>query len=175
MVRAMESMNIESQMRFADKMLELSEALLQACGGQDYIISLDPKRREGLDKSKARNRWYDRYESLHQAFNNLYALSSGDRRTLAMQLHTPIQIVEAYERYCKQADQSPDQRVVEEILRTSLREGPERARRLYAIYLSDFSEEIARLGRSSTESTWTEDNFWSLVLRSLQQVLQPAR
>jgi hypothetical protein len=169
-VRSLELLNEQSLEYFAEKLLEISESLLSEHGGADYLESLDPRKKAGLEKAQTnRKRWYDRQENLHKAFNNLYALTPKDRREVASRLTTPILIVEAYERYCRQEEVTPDIRVIEEILRTCLLEGHERAKRLYSLYMNDFSK---MLPKSQAEET--QEGFWTGLLKNIQSILAPA-
>jgi hypothetical protein len=172
MVRAMEVMNLPSQRYFAQTLLELSEMLLAERGGETYLRALEEGKKAGLEKSKAKNRWYDRYETLHRAFNNLYTLKSEDRREIAIRLSTPISIVAGYERQCRKTGQEPDVKVVEEILRTALSQGHERARRLYSLYLTDFEEELNNSSRRKSGKTESK-GFWTQFLETLQGVVNP--
>ncbi len=172
-VHAMEFMNEESQQRFAGKLLELSQEFLRDLGGTDYIETLDAQKREGISKSRAKKRWYDRYESLHTAFNNLYALDNDSRRFIATQLVTPIQIVEGYEKHCKREGKEPDIRVIEEVLRSAFTQGQERTRRLYSLYLNEFKDELDSHNRQQRKKleTQEEPGLWTLLLQSLHSVL----
>jgi hypothetical protein len=169
-VRAMEFMSTNSQCHFADKLLELSEALLVQRGGETYIEMLEPKKKTGLEKADAsKGRWYDRQETLHKAFVNLYALPNEDRQEVAARMVTPIQIVEGYERYCRKERKEPDILVIEEVLRSCFVEGQDRARRLYALYLSDPSDFLPK-----RQAVWPPDEsrgMWSSLLESIQTVL----
>ncbi len=161
-VHAMEFMNRDSQFYFGDKLYEMSEALLAQRGGDEYLANLDAKKKEGLTKARSKHRWYDRNESLHKAFNNLYALSGQDRREIAVQLETPIQIVEGYERHCNHHGSKPEMRVIEEILRSSFIEGRERACKLYALYLYDYSQ---------PKHPEAPEGLWTNLLKSLQKAM----
>ncbi|MCE3234519.1 MAG: hypothetical protein K0Q50_699 [Vampirovibrio sp.] len=164
-VHAMESLNRDTQIYFADKLYELSEGLLTQRGGDDYLAGLDARKKEGLTKARSKHRWYDQNESLHRAFNNLYALPGGDRRDIAIQLETPIQIVEGYEKHCARHGSNPEMRVIEEILRSSFMEGRERARKLYSLYLYDYS--------AATHPSHPEvpEGIWSQLLKRVQEAL----
>ncbi len=174
-VHTMEAMNVESQQRFANKLLELSEELLHELGGQEYIQTLDERKVEGLSKSQAKKRWYDAYETLHRAFNNLYTLDGDSRRYIATQLVIPIQIVEGYEKHCKRERKEPDARVVEEILRSCFTQGQERTKRLYSLYLNDFSRELEahkQQQKAKQQQFGNEgDGLWSQLLGNLQKAL----
>lgn len=165
-VRAMERMEPSTQQHFAEKLRDLTEDLVFDHGGEAYLATLEPKVREGLNKAQSKNRWYDRYEDLHQAFNNLYALPPGDRREVASRLETPIEIIRGYERHCKETEQAPDSKVIVEVLRTSLVEGPARAKRLYALYLGNFPSTDA------VENPPEEQKgLWTRLLESIQSAL----
>jgi hypothetical protein len=167
-VHAMEFMNRDSQFYFGDKLYELTETLVSRRGGEEYLATLDKRKQEGLTKARSnKHRWYDRNEHLHKAFNNLYALSGQDRREIASQLETPIQIVEGYEKHCLRQGLKPEMRIIEEILRSSFIEGKERARKLYSIYLYDyFSSGQARHPEAQG------DGLWSHLLKRFQDALR---
>lgn len=168
-VRTMECMNESSQRQFAEKLLELSQELLAQQGGE-YLSTLDNAKQEGLKKSQAKKRWYDQYESLHRAFNNLYALDGFSRRNVADKLSTPIEIVQGYELHCEQTDKTPDVKVVEEVLRSCFKEGPERARRLYALYLPEFNEALQKHQQGRNKKAPAK-GLWVTLLENLQSVL----
>ena len=167
MVKSMEFMNVKNQLYFAEKLLEMSEQLLLERGGDSYLSSLEVNVKQGLEKSKAKKRWYDSFEVLHRAFNNLYALTPEDRQELAIRLSTPIRIVEGYERQCRKQGQDPDIKVVEEILRTALSQGHERARRLYVLYLTDFPAENAQKNSNQNQ----QKGLWTRFLENLRTAL----
>lgn len=163
-VKAMEAMDITTQLKFADKLLELSRELLRDRGGDKEVLeALEADKKAALEKAQSRRRWYDQYESLHQAFNNLYVLNEQDRGSLANRLVVPVQIVEGYERSCREKGDQPNLEVVDEILRTSLLEGPERANKLYDLYALEAS--ISPQQKSKPKGVWSE------VIASLQKAL----
>lgn len=164
-VHAMEFMNRDTQSYFGEKLRELSESLLVQRGGDDYLAGLDAKKKEGLNKSGSKHRWYDRSESLHRAFNYLYALPGGDRRDIAVRLETPIQIVEGYERHCQRQGIKPEMRIIEEILRSSFMEGRERTRKLYSLYLYDYESAMPPMHPEAPEG------LWSQLLKRVQEAL----
>jgi hypothetical protein len=169
-VHAMEELNRDSQLYLAQKLVELSESLLAELGGDAYLEALDPQKKEGLNKADAKNRWYDRDDRLHTAFKNFYALPNIQRRDVASRLATPIQIVEGYEKHCNRQGSKPELRIVEEILRSSFVEGQERARKLYSVYLHDFS--ISSPQRPQEEKGAEEpQGLWSHLLRRLQAAM----
>lgn len=173
-VKSMEFMNDATQRRFADKLLTLSEELMAERGGYEYIEKLDPNKKDALGKAQSnKKRWYDQYESLHRAFNNLYALPMEDRREIAARLSTPIDIVAAYERHCTRQRVRPDLNVVEEILRTSLQDGAERARKLYALYTDDFRHELETANKRPYGAA-ADRGMWTALLENLQDMLAPA-
>jgi hypothetical protein len=172
-VRSMESMSERNQEYFAKKLLELSEFLLEERGGEAYLSSLHPKKKEGLEKAQSKKRWYDKSESLHRAFNNLYALTTEDRQEVATRMTTPILIVEAYEKQCETMHLEPDVKVVEEILRTCLTEGQERAKRLYALYMNDFSMFQGNGVVGGVPENTMLSGFWSSLLKNIQSYLSP--
>ena len=172
-VHAMEDLNRDSQIYMAQKILELSESLLVDLGGEEYLKGLDEKKQAGLDKAGSnKNRWYDRDERLHRAFKNLYALPNTERRDIAIRLATPIQIVEGYEKHCARQGSAPEMRIIEEILRSSFVQGSERARKLYSVYLHDFSA-TATPERSHDKASKDSNSgsLWSHLLRSLQEAM----
>jgi hypothetical protein len=171
-VRTMECMGETIQRQFAAKLLELSEEWLQIQGGTEYLSQLDTKKQEGLQKSNAKKRWYDQYESLHKAFNNLYALDPLSRRNIAEKLSLPIEIVKGYEQHCIEMEKSPEIKVVEEILRTCFNEGSERAKRLYAVYLPEFNEAL-RAHENSRNAKRVSKGVWETLLENIQSVLNP--
>jgi hypothetical protein len=170
-VHTMERLNESSQRQFARKLLELSEELLTEQGGEAYLASLDVRKREGLQKSRAKKRWYDQYETLHKAFNNLYALDSPSRRSIAEKLRLPIEIVKGYEQHCLENHKAPDAKVVEEVLRSCFKEGPERAKRLYALYLPEFNAALRTHESQNTQQA--SKGIWETLLEGIQSVLNP--
>ncbi len=136
-VHTMEKLTFVSQLTFANTLLDLSERILMEKGRDEYLANLDEERQKGLEKSIDKRRWYDRYPTLHKAFNNLYALRDEDRHEIADILLVPCQIVQLYEQYCERRNRETDPKVIQEILRTSIVEGPNRAKRLYSIYTSE--------------------------------------
>ncbi|HEY9685546.1 MAG TPA: hypothetical protein V6C52_01075 [Coleofasciculaceae cyanobacterium] len=172
-VRSMESMSERNQEYFAEKLLELSEYLLEERGGEEYLTALHPKKKEGLEKAQSKKRWYDKSESLHRAFNNLYALTTEDRQEVATRMTTPILIVEAYEKQCETMHLEPDVKIVEEILRTCLTEGQERAKRLYALYMNDFSVFQGKNMAGATPENTMLSGLWSSLLKNIQSYLSP--
>lgn len=171
-LQSMEHINGGSRKRFAEKLRELSEILLAERGGAEYLENLDYRKKEGLRKAEAKNRWYDQLDDLHDALQNLYALNSADRREVAGRLSLPIRIVEGYEKYCKAQSQLPDNRVIEEILRTSLVDGEERARRLYDHYLSALRADIPQMNQArKAKAAKAKNGVWTSLLQSLQGVL----
>jgi hypothetical protein len=171
-VHAMEDLNRDSQVYLAQKLVDLSETLLAELGGDAYLETLDPQKKEGLNKADSKNRWYDRDERLHRAFKNLYALPNIQRRELATRLASPIQIVEGYEKHCNRQGSKPEMRIVEEILRSCFVEGQERARKLYSVYLYDFSVSVPQRQQRQEESVEDEpQGIWSLLLRRLQEAM----
>lgn len=174
-VHAMEFLNKDTQLYFAAKVLELAEALLKQQGGNAYLETLDDRKKDGLNKSQAKNRWYDRHETLHKAFNYLYALPAIDRREIANKLETPIKIVEGYEKHCVRQDKSPETSVIEEILRSSFVEGQERAKKLYSIYLMDLSAprplQSVKGGRGNKNQKEESTGLWSNLLKKFQEAI----
>ncbi len=172
-VHAMEFLNPDTQIYFAEKLLELTRALMMAQGGETYLEALDDRKKEGLSKSQAKKRWYDRHETLHQAFNNLYALSAIDRREIAMKLAMPIRIVEGYEKHCARQDNVAEASVIEEILRSSFVEGNQRAQKLYSIYLMDFSGQPGQPPSSTNQAAKSQapTGLWSHLLKKFQEAL----
>lgn len=168
-VHAMEFLNRDTQLYFAGKLLELGQSLLSQQGGEAYLNALDERKKDGLSKSQAKNRWYDRHETLHKAFNYLYALPAIDRREIANKLETPIKIVEGYEKHCARQDKVPESSVIEEIMRSSFREGQHRAQKLYSIYLMDFSE--SQSSQSSKSGKNEPVGLWGNLLRKFQEAL----
>lgn len=169
----MERMSERNQQYFAKKLLELSQQLMKERGGEEYMSALHPKKQEGLEKSESRKRWYDNDETLHQAFNNLYALAPDDRREVAARLTTPIMIVEAYEKNCQDEGREPDIEVVDEILTACLTEGQERAKGMYALYMGGFTGGTP-YGRRRTDSQEAAPGFWSHLLKDIQGLLAPS-
>lgn len=173
-VHTMEGMGETIQRQFAAKLLELSEEWMHIQGGNEYLSALDTKKQDGLQKSNAKKRWYDQYESLHKAFNNLYALDDLSRRNIAEKLSLPIEIVKGYEQHCQDMDKSPEIKVVEEILRSCFREGAERSRRLYAVYLPEFNEALRRHEQKRQSKKEAEaKGVWETLLESIQSALNP--
>lgn len=170
-VHAMEVLNRDTQLYFAGKVLEFAESLLAEQGGEVYLESLDERKKDGLKKSEAKSRWYDRHETLHKAFNYLYALPAIDRREIANKLETPIKIVEGYERHCARQDKVPDTYVIEEILRSSFVEGQERAKKLYSIYLMDLSAPRPLQGVKSGNAKEPPSGLWSNLLKKFQEAI----
>lgn len=174
-VHAMEFLNKDTQLYFAGKVLELAEALLTQQGGEAYLDTLDERKKEGLNKSQAKNRWYDRHETLHKAFNYLYALPAIDRREIANKLETPIKIVEGYERHCTRQDKAPETSVIEEILRSSFVEGQERAKKLYSIYLMDLSAprplQSVKASPLKNDTPEVSTGLWSHLLKKFQEAM----
>jgi hypothetical protein len=152
----------------------VSEGLLSQLGGDAYLSDLDTKKQEGLQKSKAKKRWYDQEELLHQAFNNVYALDNQRRRELAEQMALPIEIVQGYEAHCYLQQKVPDLKVVEEILRSCFQEGSARAKKLYAIYLPEFDAAFKTHQKSRLKQD-AKKGLWTLFLESLQNAIHPAR
>ena len=121
-VKAMECMDISTQLKFADKLLELSRELVLEKGGEQLLASLDEEKRRALEKARNRRRWYDQIEELHLAFNNMYAMTALGRREMATKFATPIMLVGAYEKHCRKEGCEPVMRIIQEILWTSLLE-----------------------------------------------------
>lgn len=174
-VHAMESLNKDTQLYFAGKVLELAEVLLGQQGGEAYLETLDERKKEGLNKSQAKNRWYDRHETLHKAFNYLYALPAIDRREIATKMETPIKIVEGYEKHCARQDKAPETSVIEEILRSSFVQGQERAKKLYSIYLMDLSAprplQAVKAGHDKKNQKGESTGLWSNLLKRFQEAM----
>lgn len=169
-VRTMECMGETIQRQFAEKLLELSEEWVLIQGGEAYLSALNTKKQDGLQKSNAKKRWYDQYETLHRAFNNLYALDDLSRRSIAEKLSLPIEIVKGYEQHCRDLDKQPEMSVIDEVLRTCFKERPERARRLYSVYLPDFNE---ALRTHEQERHAASKGVWETLLESIQSALKP--
>lgn len=177
-VRAMEFMTLASRKKFAVKLLELTEELIERHGGGELFASLDPEQKISMEKAETnRRRWYDQIDELHEAFKNLYALKPTDRREIAMKFSTPIQLVGAYEVHCNREGREPVPRIIEEILWTSLLEngGEKRARKLYGFYLYDYSAYVAGSSPALEEPLpAATGGFWATLLSSLQNVLAAA-
>jgi hypothetical protein len=86
---------------------------------------------------------------------------------------TPILIVEAYEKQCETMHLEPDVKIVEEILRTCLTEGQERAKRLYALYMNDFSVFQGKNMAGATPENTMLSGLWSSLLKNIQSYLSP--
>lgn len=170
-VRAMEFMNETSQVKFGERLFELSEELILEKGGSDYLANLSDDVKAGLEKANSKSRWYDRHEKLHLAFKNLYSLPNSERRQIAVMMVTPIKIVRGYEKHCKNSGQVPDSIIVDEILRTCLTSGPKRAENLYQIYLVDASHYEQSTGTNGNGKGSKEDGVWSELLTSIQKAL----
>ncbi len=169
-VRAMEKLSRGTQIRFAEKLLELSEEMLLHQGGQNYLTGLDEQRLHGLQKATtSKARWYDRHETLRMAFLNLYALTNDDRRAIAARMLMPVRIIEGYERSCKSSGNAPDFLVIEDVLHTCFRQGAAHASKLYSLYLSDSAnlkpKEIADYPKPRNTGVWTA------LMESLQTAL----
>jgi hypothetical protein len=171
-VRTMECMGETIQRQFAEKLLELSEEWMLIQGGNAYLSALDTKKQDGLQKSHAKKRWYDQYETLHKAFNNLYALDEFSRRSIAEKLSLPIEIVKGYEQHCQEMDKKPEMSVIDEVLRTCFKERPERARRLYSVYLPEFNQALRAL-EQERHAHKAYKGVWETLLESIQSALKP--
>lgn len=172
-VRSMELMNDNSQIKFGERLLDLSEQLICERGGANYMESLSLDIKEGLEKANAKNRWYDKHEKLHLAFKNLYSLNNGDRRQIAVLMMTPIKIVKAYETYCKVNGQKPDLNIIDEIMRTCLTSGSQRAENLYQIYLVDSSyfQQMNDNKPLRNNNIKKSDTLWSDLLMTVQRAM----
>jgi len=168
-IETFEHLNGDVQLKFAAKFLEMSERLLSQLGGHEYLATLEMPKQEAMQKSSARKRWYDRHESLFKAFNNIYALNSYKRRELADMMTLPIQIVQGYERHCKEMGKPPDLKVIEEVLRSCFQEGAERTKKLYAVYLPEFDAEMKH--HHSRMKQHEPKGMWQVFIESLQKAI----
>lgn len=83
-------------------------------------------------------RWYDRYPELKKTLAQLYVLDFDTQVDIAHELFVPSQIIAKYELYCEAEGKSPEREVIEAILHTSVKHGPDRAMKIYGIYVDYF-------------------------------------
>lgn len=171
-VRAMEDLNEANQRQIAGKLLELSEDFLKELGGAAYLSSLSPEKQAGLKKSQAKKRWHDQYEAMHEAFNNFYALDNPSRRDIADRMSLPVDIIQGYEAHCAQLNKTPDIDVVAEALRCCFTEGQNRAKKLYMLYLPEFSHEFQAHQKKRLKAE-PKKGLWTLLLESIQNAINP--
>ena len=62
-------------------------------------------------------------------------LPEEQRQDIAVRLFVPALLVERYESQCHQQDRLPDPQIVQSIVDTSINSTPERAMKLYGVYL----------------------------------------
>ncbi len=137
MVYALECMQPESQGRFARLLGQVCDRLLRAQLEASGYQKLDPCVVRGIKKSHLRRRWYDQTPDTQKAFNKLYALTETERNNLAHRFFIAAQLIHRYESYCQQIQTEPNSHTIDEIIRTNLKEGPERALKLYGFYLDE--------------------------------------
>ena len=133
LVRTMEQLSPNNQAFFAFLIKHSAERIIKI-RGREFIRKLDWTVFLGLIKSKSSRRWYDQEPTQHQAFNLLYSLSDADKAVIARELNPSAEIVLRYESYARNKGQSIVPTVVQRIVETCIKEGPDKARAQFDIF-----------------------------------------
>lgn len=119
------------------KIILLSEKLMAKKKLGHYIIQIEADIQRAIEKASNARLWQDNQDQIIRAFNHLTMLGSIEKHQISSILITPIRIIKGYEDYCEHIEQAPNLNIIDEILRTSFIAGPERAEKLYHLYLKD--------------------------------------
>ncbi len=133
LVRTMETLSPDCQKLFALLIQDTCNRII-LLRGRDFIRNLDWTIFIGLIKSRRSRRWYDREELLRKAFKTLYSLSFPDKALVGKELSVPVQLVKRYENYCQKQDAEISLDMVQTIVETCIKEGPDNAHDIYSIF-----------------------------------------
>jgi predicted amidophosphoribosyltransferase len=133
LVHTLETLSPNCQSLFAYLVKQTCDRIIKI-RGREFIRNLDWTIFMGLIKSKRSRRWYDQEATLHVALNTLYSLSNADKSLVGRELSTPAQLVQRYEHYCQSTTQAISLDVVQSIIETCIKEGPEKAQEVYSVF-----------------------------------------
>jgi hypothetical protein len=133
LVHTLETLSPQTQALFA-YLIRMSSDRIIKIRGRQFIRNLDWTVFVGLIKSKRSRRWYDQQAPLHVAFNTLFSLSNPDKALVGRELSIPAHLVERYERYSEAKGQDICLDVVQSIVETCIKEGPDKALEVYSVF-----------------------------------------
>lgn len=143
LVYCLEHLSQPSGEKLARVLCQACDRLLEKPEQQKKLKAMDAAKIAALKIGSHRKaRWYDQHPLYYKTFNRFYMLTEEEREEIAHRFFIPAQILLRYEMYARMCGHRPSQEVVIEVLRSSLKEEPERMLRLYGFYM-EATREIA--------------------------------